>query len=448
MKVPVVTAVTDAARESALVEAFAAPGTGVEVVRRCADLSDLLATAAAGGARAALLSADLRRLDRDALTRLAAARVAVVALVPADDEAAERRVRQLGVATVLPADADPSDVARALREQGTAGVPLPSAALLSDPAAALPAPPGEARHALPDPGVDAPPVAGAPEPGTGQVVAVWGPHGAPGRTSVAVGLADEAARAGVSTLLVDADTYGGAVAQVLGLLEEAAGVAAACRASGAGTLDVPRLAALARTAAPQLRVLTGIVRTDRWPEVRPVDLTGVLDVARSLAAVTVVDCGFSLEADEELSFDTAAPRRNGATLAALEAADVVVAVGGGDPLGLQRLVRGLEQLGEVVPDAVPRVVLTRARPAVVGSRDPAGELRAALHRFAGLSDVAVVPDDRGAYDAALAAGRTLAEVAPRSPARAALRDLAATCGLLGDAGRGAATRRGSRLLRR
>jgi len=36
---------------------------------------------------------------------------------------------------------------------------------------------------------------------------------------------------------------------------------------------------------------------------------------------TVVDCGFSLEQDEELSFDTAAPRRNGATLATLLAAD-------------------------------------------------------------------------------------------------------------------------------
>ena len=36
--------------------------------------------------------------------------------------------------------------------------------------------------------------------------------------------------------------------------------------------------------------------------------------ARSLAAVTVVDCGFCLEQDEELSFDTAAPLRNGATL--------------------------------------------------------------------------------------------------------------------------------------
>ena len=56
----------------------------------------------------------------------------------------------------------------------------------------------------------------------------------------------------------------------------------------------------------------------------------MLDVARSFAELTVVDLGFCLEADEELSFDTAAPRRNGATLAVLENADLVVAVGSAD----------------------------------------------------------------------------------------------------------------------
>jgi hypothetical protein len=50
-----------------------------------------------------------------------------------------------------------------------------------------------------------------------------------------------------------------------------------------------------------------------------------------------VDCGFCIEVDEELSYDTAAPRRNGATVTALEQADLVVVVGSADPLGLARL---------------------------------------------------------------------------------------------------------------
>ncbi len=54
---------------------------------------------------------------------------------------------------------------------------------------------------------------------------------------MAVTLAVEAARLGVETLLVDADTYGASVAQVLGLLDEAPGLAAAARAANSGRLD-------------------------------------------------------------------------------------------------------------------------------------------------------------------------------------------------------------------
>ena len=71
-----------------------------------------------------------------------------------------------------------------------------------------------------------------PSRAAGRVVAVWGPAGAPGRTTVAIGVADEAARLGVSTLLADADPYGGTVAQTLGLLDESAGLALASPGRG------------------------------------------------------------------------------------------------------------------------------------------------------------------------------------------------------------------------
>jgi len=69
MRVPVLTAVSDAVWEAELVAALERGDLGVAVVRRCVDLADLLATATTGSARAVVLSADLRRLDRDALTR-------------------------------------------------------------------------------------------------------------------------------------------------------------------------------------------------------------------------------------------------------------------------------------------------------------------------------------------------------------------------------------------
>ena len=65
--VPVLTAVSDARWEADLVSALGGSEHGVTVVRRCVDLADLLAAAASGLARAVVLSADLRRLDRDAV---------------------------------------------------------------------------------------------------------------------------------------------------------------------------------------------------------------------------------------------------------------------------------------------------------------------------------------------------------------------------------------------
>jgi Flp pilus assembly CpaE family ATPase len=432
--VPVIAAVTGASWEASLVAGLERSPSGIAVVRRCVDLADLLAVAATGTARAALLSAELRRLDRDALSRLAAARVAVVGLFTPGDEDAATRLRQLGVGQVLPADAPPVEIAAAV----TAAV-LAVGSPDASPATGWSQP----LDAFADPVAGSTPsdVDGLLGPGSGRLVAVWGPTGAPGRTTVAVGVAGELARSGVSTLLADGDVYGGVVAQLLGFLDEAPGLAAATRLANNGTLDVTGLARVAPQVAPGLRVLTGISRAERWPELRPAALEQVWSVARSLAAVTVVDCGFCLEQDEELSFDTSAPRRNGATLATLEAADVVLAVGSGDPVGMQRLVRGLTQLHEAVPGVLPRVVVNRVRRAAVGP-DPQAQLGEALERYAGVRDVAFVPEDRAALDAAVLQAQLLGEVAPDSAVRSALAAIAA--GLVGKAA--PARRRG--LLRR
>jgi MinD-like ATPase involved in chromosome partitioning or flagellar assembly len=412
MLVPVLTAVSDAVWEARLVAALSRGDLGVAVVRRCVDLADLLATAATGQARAVLLSADLRRLDREALTRLAVAGVAVVGLVPPGDEDAERRLRQLGVAAVLPSDAGAETISAAVVEAAVALTPTPSdLAGLADPRSALPHAPAPVEER-------------ETQPGAGRLVAVWGPTGAPGRTTLAVGLASELAALGWPALLVDADVYGGVVAQVLGLLDESPGLAAACRQANNGLLDVPSLAGFAREVAPGLRVLTGIARAERWPELRPSAMEVVLGLARSLAAVTVVDCGFALEQDEELAYDTMAPRRNGATLAVLAQADTVVVVGAADPVGLQRLVRGLSELKEAVPGLVPTVVVNRLRSTAIPG-DTETEVRTALRRYAGVEDLTVVPQDVEALDAALAVGRTLKESAPGSPARQAIQGLAA-----------------------
>jgi MinD-like ATPase involved in chromosome partitioning or flagellar assembly len=417
VSIPVLTAVGDPRWEADLSAGLHRESSAVIVVRRCVDLADLLAAAAAGLARAVILSADLRRLDREALTRLASARVAVVGLVAAGDEVAEHRLRQLGVRHVLAHDTPAADVSAAVMIAVSDLAAMAGAGpetQWGDPGAALPDQPRPGDEPLDVPSV-----------GAGQVVAVWGPTGAPGRSTVAVNLAAELATAGHAALLVDADTYGGSVGQLLGLLDEAPGLAAACRLANQGTLDGPRLAEITLEVSPGLRVLTGITRPDRWLELRPGSLEVVLATARDLAAWIVVDCGFCLEQDEELAYDTVAPRRNGAALAVLELADVVVGVATADPLGLARYVRALPACAEVAGRA-PRTVVNRLREGATGAGDPRRSIVAALDRYAGATEIAVIPQDQGAVDAAMTAGRALAELTPRSPARLAIRDLAAS----------------------
>ncbi|MFL5913133.1 MAG: CpaE family protein [Gaiellaceae bacterium] len=409
MRIPVLTAVPGASWEADLVARLGRANHGVTVVRRCVDVPELLSTAASGVARAALVSTDLRRLDRDTIGRLATAGVAAVGLVQPGDAAAEHRLRQLGVHRIVPADAGPEAVARAVVQAVADGL-VADHVSTGDPAAALP---------MLRPGLPAPP----PTPGRGRIIAVWGPAGAPGRTTVSIGLADETARLGVSTLLVDADVYGGTVAQMLGLLDESAGLAIGCHAAATGRFGTADLARVSRQLRPRLRVLTGTARADRWPELRPAAVLAVLEQARHLSAVTVVDCGFCLEQDEELAYDTAAPRRNGATLAVLGAADTVLCVGSADPVGLRRLVRGLDELKQAVPGVQPRVVVNRVRATVVPG-EPRREIDAALRRWAGVEASAYLPAAPAVVDTAMRTGATLAEAAPDSPLRRSVADFA------------------------
>ena len=139
--------------------------------------------------------------------------------------------------------------------------------------------------------------------------------------------------------------------------------------------------------------------------------------------MTVVDTGFCLEADDELGFDSGAPRRNAATLRSLELADTVFAVGAADSIGVPRLVRGLAELRTAVPQAAPQVVLNKVRTSAVG-RSPERQLRAAWERYGPSAPLsAFLPSDPAASDAALLSGALLLESAPESELRHAIANL-------------------------
>ncbi len=285
-----------------------------------------------------------------------------------------------------------------------------------------------------------------PEPGgsdsgaPSRVIAVWGPAGAPGRSTLAVQLAVELARAGRRTALVDADSVAPSLALQLGLSEDAPGLAAACRRAGLGSLDTAELSRLStpvESSAGTIEVLTGLNRPGRWPELAADRLRTTLDACRTWVDETVVDVAAEFDEDDDL-LELGGPSRHAATAASLLEADAVVAVLSADPLGASRFLRGHAELRHLIGATPVTVVANRVRSGPLGI-DARGQIRRTLDRFAGIDDVTFVPFDQRGADAAALHARPIADVAPRSALVAAVRRVAAGLGVRSEVTAGSST---------
>lgn len=361
---------------------------GIVVLKRCVDVNDLLASAGAGQADVAVLALDAPGLDGPAVEHLHRHRVRPIAIVPDDGPSAlaasRLRASRIGLGSLVAVG-------------DLASLPEVVATVEDEPGPAAEAPPSVTP--------------GEPAVRGGRVVAVWGPHGAPGRTTLAGGLAAELARRRLRTVLVDADPYGGAVAQQWGVLDEVSGLLSAARLATSGGL-VERFTSIQRAVGENLSVITGLPRADRWVEVRAEAVEQLLGAGRERGHV-VVDTGFSLEDDPGSDFGSR-PGRNAMTLAAIGVADEIVVVGGADPVGLSRLARGLVELRDVTGGVPVRVVVNRMRSSLGwAERDIAGMVEG----FARISGLHFLPEDRATVDRAVVAGHSIIETRDSALAR-------------------------------
>jgi MinD-like ATPase involved in chromosome partitioning or flagellar assembly len=232
---------------------------------------------------------------------------------------------------------------------------------------------------------------------------------------VAINLAAELAEQGHRVLLIDADTYGGSIAPSLGIVDESAGFAAVCRLAGNGALtesEVERLSHRIDTGHQQMTVLTGIVRSDRWPELSAERVTSALSYLKEHFDYIVADVGFNLETDEEITSDLFAPRRNAATLTMLKHADRVVEVAGADALSVARFIRAHNDLVEQFPETQRVVVLNKQRRILsrTGAENPAHTLA----RYAGIRELQSISEDRKLFERATSRGGIISKLSPKA----------------------------------
>jgi len=260
-----------------------------------------------------------------------------------------------------------------------------------------------------------------------RTIAVWGPTGAPGRTTLAVGLAGTPASGVSRRLIVDCDMARGKVACHLGALPGGA-LVTACRLppeSGqpiaAGHLQRPH------RDGPWL--LPGLVTPDQWPAIEPAALGRLLADLRAHFGLIVLDLGAALPLDAGAGRP---PDGRGAVhQMALLAADLILAVCKASRAGLEDFALQFPRLLMTLPPerrASVGVVLNQVAP------EDLPRYQRELGRTPGVTLLAGVPQDGASVRRAEESRRPLSVAAPRSPAAVVLDRLAVT--LLADANTG------------
>lgn len=260
----------------------------------------------------------------------------------------------------------------------------------------------------------------AGKPQIGKIIAVWGTHGAPGRSTLALALAAYLNEQG-STILVDCDINAPAQVQLLGLPEDSSGLASAARLATHGELDSTRLVQTLLSAKADLQVLTGLGRSGRWRELPVASMNKVWEVCRHTAEYTVVDLSGGLE-EERVEDFAMEPDHDAVAAALLEQADLTLIVGAADPVGIRRLIQLLNSNRQAVGGR-SQVVVNRVRSSTAGA-DPNTAIGSVLTRYTSASDIVYVPADYRLFDKALMQAQPVAVVESRSAAAKSIAKLA------------------------
>lgn len=319
---------------------------GFDVAGRCLDGPSLVAQASE--VDAVLASADLHRLTFDSLEVVRDSSTPLVLLVEPSEIAQFE-----GLAYLVPAASSGADIVSALRTAIQRGVIREG----------TPATEGQPEDS-----------ARAPLAHGGQVLALASGKGAPGTTTLAIGLAAALGQQGSRVVLVDADLRGGGVAPYL-------------------DLD-PRRGLIGLTVGPQsddvvgaelqevggVSVLAGIERPEMRDRVTPEQLITALVVLRERFDFTVIDVGQSLPG-------VASDAANAVT----RSADRVLVITTADLSGLWNARHCLRHLQESLGLPRERLALVINRHA---GRHEYGA--AEVERALGIRVIATVPDDRTA----------------------------------------------------
>lgn len=255
----------------------------------------------------------------------------------------------------------------------------------------------------------------------GQIVVVWGPSGAPGRTTVAISVASLVAKAGHKVVLIDGDTESPSIAPLLGLTAESSGLLTSCRIARSAPVNVEDVLARSVTyTGTQLScvVLTGLVGKANYSDVDSLAFGRVLDSLTHAGYHVVIDVGAALA--HEPGDAIGGVRRNGVAITSLERADSVLVVLRPHLVSALRLIREWGRVQELAPRAKTRVLINGVSP----HHQPALlETQHTLWEFTGVTDTTVLVAADDVVQRATTNTCTVAEIGPKNNLALALAPL-------------------------
>jgi hypothetical protein len=217
----------------------------------------------------------------------------------------------------------------------------------------------------------------------------WGSAGS-GKSSLAANLSFELAQNNWRVCLIDADTYHPSLAALLGITQSTGGLAACLRLIRQDRFDQAeseRLIQEVNFSQHKISLITGVPSQTRWSEIDPQGLNGLIQNLSRRFDFLIWDVASYTQTG--LLCAESGRDRNQAVSFLLAQADLVLATFLSDPVGLNRFLFDLREVGrEVWP------VANRLRNSVLG-RNPQGQIRTILGKTANLTLAGEIAEDEG-----------------------------------------------------
>lgn len=193
-----------------------------------------------------------------------------------------------------------------------------------------------------------------------QLITVWGPQGATGKSTIALNLAYELAVLGQRVILLDLDTHCPALNLLLPIQETSAGLTGAARLIRQGRFGpeaLERLSLNIRHGRNRFRFLPGLPNASRWVEVTPETIQQLIYVCKQNFDLIIADVASPIE--ESLMVPDSPTARNSASRTAIKLSSRILVCLSDSKLSLARYLNTFTAINELQKDRL--LLINRAQ---------------------------------------------------------------------------------------